>query len=219
MNEIERSKKPLILLGGGAQNVKNNNLVLKLLKKLNVPVTTTWQSADMLYYDFPLNMGSARSGNRSAVYSIQECDLLISFGCRFTTKVVINEKTFASKAKISFDIDKYEFLQGLIKFDKGYGVDLKEFLPVLNKEVSKKSFVKFNKDEWKKRISVLKKEFYKIDETIKSKDKKYISPFKFINQLFLEAKECNIHSRCWNEYYLDISSKYAEERTKNIYRT
>ena len=30
--------------------------------------------------------------------------------------------------------------------------------------------------------------FYKIDETIKSKDKKYISPFKFINQLFLEAK-------------------------------
>lgn len=190
LNEIDRSKKPLILLGGGAQNLKNNNLVLKLLNKLNIPVATTWQSADMLYYDFPLNMGCAgRSGNRSAVYSIQECDLLVSFGCRFTTKVVINEKTFASKArKISFDIDKYEFLQGLIKFDKGYEVDLKEFLPALNKEVSKKSFVKFNKNEWNKRISTLKKEYYKIDETIKSRDKKYISPFKFINQLFLEAK-------------------------------
>ena len=28
-------------------------------------------------------------------------------------------------------IDKYEFLQGLVKIDKGYEVDLKYFLPVL----------------------------------------------------------------------------------------
>ena len=190
ISEIKKSRKPVIILGGGVQNLKNNDLVLKLLSKLNIPVTTTWAASDILYHDFHLNLGNAgRSGNRSAIYAIQESDLLISFGCRFTTKVVTNEKTFASKAKkINFDIDKFEFLQGLIKFDKGYQVDLKEFLPALNKYIGKINFSKKNDLSWPKRIDDLRKNEYIIDETISSKNKKYISPFKFISNLFLLAK-------------------------------
>ena len=191
ISEIKKSKKPLIILGGGVQNLKNNNLILKLLTKLNIPVATTWAATDVLYYDFPLNLGNAgRSGNRSAVYAIQESDLLISFGCRFTTKVVTNEKTFASNAKkINFDIDKFEFLQGLIKFDKGYEVDLKEFIPILNKYINEVNFTKKHDLSWSKRINDLKKNQYLIDETITSKNKKYISPFKFMSNLFMQAKK------------------------------
>ena len=191
ISEIRKSKKPLIIIGGGVQNLKNNNLILRLLNKLNIPVVTTWQSADVLYYDYPLNLGSAgRSGNRSAIYAIQDCDLLLSFGCRFTTKVHINEKTFASNAKIiGFDIDKYEISQGLIKFNKGYEVDLKEFLPFLEKFISKMNFKNELENNWSYRINFLKKKHYVIDETIKTKNKNYISPYKFINELFNLAKK------------------------------
>ncbi len=190
IRDIKSSKKPLIIIGGGVQNVKNNNLILKLLTQLNIPVVTTWQSADVLYFDYPLNLGCAgRSGNRSAVNAIQEADLLISFGCRFTTKVVINEKTFAKNAKkISFDIDKYEYLQGLIKFDRGHEVNLKFFFTELFKYITQKKYSKIHNSNWANRVKYLRKKEYVIDETIKSKNKKYISPYKFIGDLFMSAK-------------------------------
>ena len=60
--------------------------------------------------------------SRSVIY--------FKFWSRLTTKVVTNEKTFAKKAKvISFDIDNAELNQGLIKFHKGFQVDLKDFIP------------------------------------------------------------------------------------------
>ena len=75
-------------------SLKNNDLMLKFLSKLNLPVVTTWLATDVLYYNYPLNLGNlGRSGNRSAVYSVQESDLLLNFGSRLTTKVITNEKT------------------------------------------------------------------------------------------------------------------------------
>ena len=67
----------MVHLGGGVQSLKNNDLVLKFLNKPNIPVVTTWLATDILYYKHPLNLGNlGRSENRSAVYSVQECDLL-----------------------------------------------------------------------------------------------------------------------------------------------
>ena len=186
LNEIKKSSKPMVHLGGGVQSLKNNELVLKFLNKLNIPVVTTWLATDILYYNHPLNLGNlGRSGNRSAVYSVQECDLLLNFGSRLTTKVITNEKTFAKKAKvISFDIDKAELKQGLIKFHKGFQVDLKDFIPDFYKYLSLKKYNYSLKKDWKTRVVDLRKNHYAIDETIKSKNPKYVSPYKFMNNLF-----------------------------------
>ena len=110
-------------------------------------------ATDILYYKHPLNLGNlGRSGNRSAVYSVQECDLLLNFGSRLTTKVVTNEKTFARAKVISFDIDNAELNQGLIKFHKGFQVDL-NFIQIFINIISKK--YKYNyKNEWRARILI-----------------------------------------------------------------
>jgi acetolactate synthase-1/2/3 large subunit len=186
LKEIKNSSKPMILLGGGAQSLKNNDLMLKFLSKLNLPVVTTWLATDMLYYNYPLNLGNlGRSGNRSAVYSVQESDLLLSFGSRLTTKVITNEKTFAKNAKvISFDIDKAELKEGLIKFHKGFEVNLKDFIPNFYKYLNSTKYSYTYKKEWEIKISELKKNHYAIDETYKSKNSKYVSPYKFMNNLF-----------------------------------
>ena len=186
LKEIKNSSKPMILLGGGAQSLKNNDLMLKFLSKLNLPVVTTWLATDMLYYNYPLNLGNlGRSGNRSAVYSVQESDLLLNFGSRLTTKVITNEKTFAKNAKvISFDIDKAELKEGLIKFHKGFEVNLKDFIPDFYKYLNSTKYAYKYKKEWEIKISELKKNHYAIDETYKSKNSKYVSPYKFMNNLF-----------------------------------
>jgi len=186
LREIKNSSKPMILLGGGAQSLKDNDLMLKFLNKMNLPVVTTWLATDMLYYNFPLNLGNlGRSGNRSAVYSVQDCDLLLSFGSRLTTKVITNEKTFAKNAKvISFDIDNAELKEGLVKFHKGFQVNLKDFIPDFYKYLNSAKYEYTYKKEWATKISELKKNHYAIDETYKSKNSKYISPYKFMNNLF-----------------------------------
>ena len=186
LREIKNSSKPMILLGGGAQSLKDNDLMLKFLNKMNLPVVTTWLATDMLYYNYPLNLGNlGRSGNRSAVYSVQDCDLLLSFGSRLTTKVITNEKTFAKNAKvISFDIDKAELKEGLIKFHKGFEVNLKDFIPDFYKYLNSTKYAYTYKKEWEIKISELKKNHYAIDETYKSKNSKYVSPYKFMNNLF-----------------------------------
>ena len=58
LNEIKKSSKPMVHLGGGVQSLKNNDLVLKFLNKLNIPVVTTWLATDILYYKHPLNLGN-----------------------------------------------------------------------------------------------------------------------------------------------------------------
>ena len=184
--EIKKSSKPMVLLGGGIQSLKDNDLIIKFLNKLNLPVVTTWAATDILYYKYPLNLGNiGSSGNKSAVDAVQECDLLLSFGCRFTTKCITNEKTFAKKAKIiGFDIDKGELKEGLVKIDKGFNLDLKDFIPNFYKHLNLSKYKYVYKKEWSNKISNLRSNYYNIDETIKSKNPKYISPYKFLNNLF-----------------------------------
>ena len=187
---LNSSNKPVLLIGGGIRSYDKVDLTLSLFEKLNLPIATTWAATDILYFNHNLNLGSAgRGGNRSAIYAIQESDLIISLGCRFTTKVVINEKEFAKNAKIiAVDIDQGELEDGLIKIHKKINRDLKEFIPKFYDYFEKKSLKKIElKKEWITKIKSLKKDYYIIDESLKDKKNQYISPYHFINKLFETA--------------------------------
>lgn len=187
IQEINSSNRPLLLLGGGIRSCDDTELTLSLFEKLNLPIATTWAATDILYFNHNLNLGNAgRSGNRSAIYAIQESDLIISLGCRFTTKVIINEKEYAKNAKIiGVDIDQGELDAGLIKVHKKINRDLKEFIPRFNNYFEKNSLKKIElKNEWIIRIESLKKDHYEIDESIKDKEDQYISPYYFMKKLF-----------------------------------
>jgi len=108
---LSQSERPLILAGhgvrisGGASKFKN------LIEKMGIPCVFTWNAADLLPWDHELYIGrpgvvAARSPN----FAIQNCDCLISIGCRLDNIVTAyNPKGFARNAKkIVVDIDQNE---------------------------------------------------------------------------------------------------------------
>ena len=191
-DSLKSSKRPVILLGGGVRIYKDTNITLKLLEKLNLPVVTTWGAADILRHSDNLNLGNiGRGGNKSAIYAVQESDLLLSLGCRFTPKEIINEKEFAKNSKIiAIDIDQGELDDALVSIDKKINRDLIEFIPRFNDFLNKKSFKKiFLNNDWDNKIKKLKKDYYIIDETMKVTGSQYVSPYLMMNKLFETANE------------------------------
>ena len=105
--EIEKSKRPVLYVGGGIIIANAAEELRAFAKKANLPVTMTLlglgsydqsraESLDML----------GMHGAAYANYAVQECDLLIAIGARFDDRVTGKLATFAPNAKIiHIDID------------------------------------------------------------------------------------------------------------------
>ena len=105
---LTASKRPVIVVGNGVRLSGAVNEFLDMIEILGIPVFTTWGTADILDNDDPLYCGRPGSfGQRGANISIQQCDLLIGIGTRFSIgQTSYNRKLFAPEAnKVIVDID------------------------------------------------------------------------------------------------------------------
>ena len=135
---IEKSKKPLIIIGNGVQSSNSIESVKKLIKKLNIPYACTWATAHHFSTEDKLNSGlfgvaATRFGN----FTLQSSDLILFLGTRLSVQVVgANPKNFAPKAKkILVEIDSQEFTNHILpKVDLKINNDVKVFLDHLNNE-------------------------------------------------------------------------------------
>ncbi|MCK4887723.1 MAG: biosynthetic-type acetolactate synthase large subunit, partial [Planctomycetes bacterium] len=135
-NAINKSKRPVLYVGGGVITAGASGELGELADKANIPVTMTLmglgsydqskeRSLDML----------GMHGSAYANYAVQQCDLLIAVGARFEDRVTGKVKSFAPNAKIiHIDIDP-------ASISKNVGVDIpvvgdaKDILKALTKEV------------------------------------------------------------------------------------
>lgn len=111
MGLLETSKKPCIVVGNGVRLSGAVIEFLNMIEILGIPVFTTWGTADLLDNEHPLYCGRPGSfGQRGANIAIQQCDLLIGIGTRFSIgQTSYNRKLFASEAKkVIVDIDLNE---------------------------------------------------------------------------------------------------------------
>ena len=123
VKEIKKSEKPVIILGGGIKYAKAELILKKVLKKLNIPVVTTWSGVDLIDHSEKKYIGNLGVyGSRSANFAVQNSDLILSLGSRLDTRVTGGvPKNFARNAKkIVVDIDKYE-----LNKKRGLNVDIK----------------------------------------------------------------------------------------------
>lgn len=112
LNQIlAKSKRPLILAGHGVRISGGAKKFKELVDKLGIPCVFTWNASDLLAWNDPLYVGrpgvvAARSPN----FAVQNCDCLISIGCRLDNVITAyNPKGFARNAqKIVVDIDQNE---------------------------------------------------------------------------------------------------------------
>ncbi len=106
-NAIAKAKKPLLYVGGGVITSNAHKEVIKLARKLRIPVFTTLMGIGTYPEDDELSLGMAgMHGTYRANMAIQYCDLLISVGARFDDRITGKVSEFAPNAKVvHIDID------------------------------------------------------------------------------------------------------------------
>lgn len=138
MNQINKSKRPCILVGSGVRNSGMTEEFRKLCNVLGIPTICSMISIDTLPTECIYNFGFVGSyGNRCSNFILAKSDLIIALGTRMDIRQVGSKvENFAQNATlVRIDIDENE-LKNKIKNDEiQINMDLSRFIPYLNKNI------------------------------------------------------------------------------------
>lgn len=179
---IKYSSRPMFLVGGGLE-YKVFKECLPVLRKLGIPIATTWNTIDYLDYDDELFAGRPNTyGMRWSNIAIQQSDLLISIGARLglqQTGFAWDE--FVPNGKVvQVDIDKYELNKANPGIDLKILADAGEFLNEFVLSHKKNSEINFT--SWLDYISDIKSVLPIVDPANQLFDG-YANPFKVVYEL------------------------------------
>ncbi|HMK50622.1 MAG TPA: biosynthetic-type acetolactate synthase large subunit [Thermodesulfovibrionales bacterium] len=158
---ISKSKKALIVAGGGVVLSGASKELRELAEYSDLPVTMTLMGLGSFPGTHDLSLGMpGMHGTYYANKAIQEADLLIAVGMRFDDRVTGKIDAFAPNAKvIHIDIDPTSIRKN-VRVDVPIVGDVKRVLTVLNKlmkDETKEQWTEVRKS-WLKQIDVWKKE-------------------------------------------------------------
>ncbi|MDD5012085.1 MAG: thiamine pyrophosphate-binding protein [Candidatus Nanoarchaeia archaeon] len=139
VNELEKSKKPLMLVGHGVRLAGAYDLLWEFIEKSKINVVSAMSGDDLVNEDYPYYLGKqGMTGTKAANYAVDNCDLLLVLGTRMQMRQTsFDYDKFAKKAKkIMVDIDKAELDKINFKPNIKVESDAKDFLEnILEKEI------------------------------------------------------------------------------------
>lgn len=126
---INAAEKPVAYVGGGVVASDASKELVELLEKADIPAAYTLMAAGVIGYDNELNLGLVgMHGSVAANRAMDQADLIIALGARFSDRVALSPEKFGRKAKIvQVDIDRSEINKN-VNVDKSCIGDVKEFL-------------------------------------------------------------------------------------------
>lgn len=152
---INHSKRPFVLVGGGAVISDAAKELKEFVDKVHAPVGDSlmgkgaFDGRDERYTGM-----TGMHGTKCSNLGITKCDLLIAIGIRFSDRVVGNANRFAKNAKIlHIDIDPAEINKNIM-VDCSIQGDVREVLRRLNPLIED-----HNHDEWLQEIHELKEKY------------------------------------------------------------
>ena len=181
---LNKSKRPILILGGGIRMSGSINVLDKFLKKVDLPIVTTWSGLDTVDYNNKNYIGCIGVyGSRAANFAIQNSDLVLNFGSRLDTRITGGKpETFARLSKVvSIDIDRHELnkKRGLNVYLK-INEDLNKFLSTFNLVL--KNFKFSASSSWKNICQQWKLKYPNVQSSYYNQ-KKYVNPYCFIDTL------------------------------------
>lgn len=179
MSLLQKSKRPLILIGGGVHRKTN----LAQLINCQIPIATTFNGADRVNTDYELYCGRPNwYGSRWSNLILQQSDLIIALGTRLGLQQTgYNWKAFAPLAKIiQVEIDKTELERGFPKLDIAINADANQFVSDLQAILPKG--VKELFPDWKEYIQSIKNGLMG-PEKINKSEAPYLEAMKFVDDL------------------------------------
>lgn len=181
---IEKSRKPLLYVGGGVILSEASKELTQFARKANIPVTTTMMGLGAFPEDDPLSLGMlGMHGTAYANHATQDADLIIAVGARFDDRVTGRLDTFAPNATVvHVDIDPSSVSKN-VHVDIPVIGDAKNILKELIKLTKKGEY-----DEWHKLINKWKKDL----PLRYSKDDESIRPQYVIEQIYDLTKDKDV---------------------------
>lgn len=181
-SEFKKSKRPVLLIGGGVDRSKIPNLN-ELLKSLPLPVMTTWNGADRISADSKNYMGRPNTwGQRYSNILLQQSDFVIAIGTRLGLQQTgFNWQEFVPNGKIAhIDIDEQELRKPNPKVDFPVCCDANTFLSELTSSIAE-----FKKIEWENWLDFCEevKKLLPLSEKSNETKKGFINPYDFYLQL------------------------------------
>lgn len=188
LEKIRNAKAPLILAGTGIRLGSAYSEFLQLLEKLQVPAVTAWNANDLVAFDHPLFAGMPGTvGTRAGNFAVQNCDLLLSLGCRMNIRMIgYNRYEFAENAyKIIVDIDEKELHKPTVKPDLAVHADVKQLILELLKQSYTPSAWHKPWTEWCRSLV----ETYQAEQTFQKPACGKLNPYAFMGRLFDRLEE------------------------------
>lgn len=183
---LTNAERPLIIAGNG---IKLGNCIEKFkifLDKYNIPIVVTILATDCIENNNKLYCGKiGLIGDRAGNFTLQNCDLLISFGCRMAQGIVgYREDWFAREAKIIYiDNDHNELEKTNTHYDLKINMDLNSFFDNYNYETKKY-------DDWLEKCLYWKNKW--LFETPNLNDENGVNPYYALKEFFTIAPENKI---------------------------
>ena len=145
---IAASQKPMVICGGGVVRSRADKIFTEFVHKLDAPCAVTLMGAGGLRGLDSLNTGMiGMHGSQASNIAVDNCDLLIAIGCRFSDRVALKPDTFAQHAKIvQIDIDRAEINKN-VETDHHIVGDARRVLELLMPLISEQ-----HHDAWKEEV-------------------------------------------------------------------
>lgn len=107
---LRAATRPILLLGGGAVTAGCREELIGFAERLGLPVVTTINAKGLFPESHPQCLGMiGMYGRKSAVWALDESDVVLALGCRFTDRITGQADAFVrGKQIIHVDVDAYE---------------------------------------------------------------------------------------------------------------
>lgn len=191
---INESKRPVILIGHGVIASRTTKEFKVLIRKLKIPVLSTWRAKSILSDDDKLFFGCPGApALRYSNYVLQNADLLIVIGSRLNPVITAyDEKHFAYNAKkIIIDIESKE----IEKLDMRFNVKIVNDAGVFIKEMNKNSklYEKNSRKEWLNYCNKMKEKYSLENEIQQNKlENKSVNGYEFAIKLSKYSKSSDV---------------------------
>ncbi len=192
-SELAGSKRPVLLIGGGVSRT-DAAAALPDLRRLGVPVMTTWNGIDRIAADEELWQGRPNTwGMRFSNVLLQQADVVVALGTRLGLQQTgFNWQQFAPQAKlIQVEIDPDELTKGHPRVDLPISADAGATLRLL--AANGKAEPQWQ--EWRAFCDEVR-ELLPLVEEVNSLGEESIDPFQFTFDLSLLAAEDDLVVPC-----------------------
>lgn len=189
-NKVFTSKRPVILAGSAIRISNSYDDFYNFIDKLKIPVLTSWNNHDLLEDSHYLYCGRPGTvGTRGGNFVIQNCDLLISLGCRMNIRQIsYNYSDFAKDAyKIYIDIDNAELKKPTLKIDMPIHMDIRDFFNIVNK-YNYTPNEKYH-GKWLKKAREVNIKYSIPNLTTTNPNNNLLNPYNFMKYLFSNLTE------------------------------